>query len=110
MQHENTHFIQLESHSLFFRHYAFVDTNDYLADSLFIQEKVRVYFGREAHRSDSDCCIIFCKVRKRDEAAFLTALQKLPSKMLLWEHTDYPDFCRSFQELMNAPQKEGVHE
>lgn len=44
MQHENTHFVQLESHSLLFRHYAFVDTKDYLADQLFIQEKVRVYF------------------------------------------------------------------
>ena len=40
----NTHFVQLESHSLLFRHYAFVDTKDYLADQLFIQEKVRVYF------------------------------------------------------------------
>ena len=27
MQHENTHFVQLESHSLLFQHYAFVDTN-----------------------------------------------------------------------------------
>ena len=40
----NTHFVQLERHSLLFRHYAFVDTKDYLADQLFIQEKVRVYF------------------------------------------------------------------
>lgn len=110
MQHENTHFIQFESHSLLFRHYAFVDTKDYLADQLFIQEKVRVYFGKEAHRDDTEYCIIFCKVRKRDEAAFLTALQKLPSRMLLLGHTNYLDFCRSFQKLLNAPQKEDLYE
>ena len=106
----NTHFVQLESHSLLFRHYAFVDTKDYLADQLFIQEKVRVYFRQETHRTDNDYCVIFCKVRKRDETVFLTALQKLPSKMLLLGHTGYLDFCRSFQELLNAPQKEGLHE
>ena len=68
----NTHFVQLERHSLLFRHYAFVDTKDYLADQLFIQEKVRVYFRQETHRTDNDYCVIFCKVRKRDETAFLT--------------------------------------
>ena len=96
----NTHFVQLERHSLLFRHYAFVDTKDYLADQLFIQEKVRVYFRQETHRTDNDYCVIFCKVRKRDETA----------KMLLLGHAGYLDFCRSFQELLNAPQKEGLHE
>ena len=52
----NTHFVQLESHSLLFRHYAFVDTKDYLADQLFILEKVRVYFRQETHRTDNDYC------------------------------------------------------
>ena len=110
MQHENTHFIQFESHSLLFRHDAFADTKDYLADQLCIQEKVQVYFGQEAHCIGNDYCVIFCKVRKRGEAAFLTALQKLPSKMLLWGHADYLDFCCSFQALLNAPQEEGLHE
>lgn len=106
MSHENTHFIRVETHSPLFRHYAFVDTKDYLADQLFIQEKVRVWFGREFLCPDSKYHIIFCKVRKRDEAAFQTALQKLPSKMLLLGHTDYLDFCRSFQSMLNSPKEE----
>lgn len=110
MKHENIHFIPLKTRSLLFRHYAFVDTKDYLADQLFIQKKVQVSFGCELVCPDSDYCVIFCKLRKRDEANFLTALQKLPSKMLLLGHTDYLDFCRSFQELLNAPQKEELYE
>ena len=96
----NTHFVQLESHSLLFRHYAFVDTKDYLADQLFIQEKVRVYFRQETHRTDNDYCVIFCKVRKRDETAFLTALQKLPSKMLLLGHAGYIECSCSVVSLV----------
>lgn len=113
MQHkyQNSHFIPLKKFSLFFRHYAFVDTKEYLADQLFIQEKVRVHFGQEAHRTDSKYCIIFCKIKKSDEKAFLTALQKLPSKMLLCGHTDYLDFCREFQEtLQNCQKGETPHE
>nr|WP_326184525.1 hypothetical protein [uncultured Oscillibacter sp.] len=107
MQHkyQNSHFIPLKKFSLFFRHYAFVDTKEYLADQLFIQEKVRVYFGQEAHRADSKYCMIFCKIKKSDEKAFLIALQKLPSKMLLCGHTDYLDFCRNFQKLFHPLQK-----
>lgn len=109
MQHKNIHYIQLESRSPFFHHYVFVDTKDYLADQLFIQEKVRVWFGHEFVCPDSEYRAIFCKVRKRDEAAFLTALQKLPSKMLLLGHTDYLDFCNHFQELLDSSQKEELH-
>lgn len=101
----NKHFIPLEKFSLLFRHYAFVDTKEYLADQLFIQEKAQVCFGREAHRADSKYCMIFCKIKKSDEKAFLTALQKLPSKMLLCGHTDYLDFCREFQETLQNCQE-----
>lgn len=110
MQHENIHFIPLENRSLLFRHYAFVDTKDYLTDQLFIQEKVRVWFWREFLCPNSEYRIVCCKVRKRDKAAFLTALQKLPSKMLLFGHTDYLDFCHSFQELLRTTRKEKLYE
>lgn len=102
MLHEgHKHYIAIKARSPFFRHYAFLDTAEYLADQLFIQDKVRVYFGREAHRPDDEYRVVFCKVRKRDEPAFLAALQKLPSKMLLTGHTNYPDACEEFQRSLS---------
>lgn len=113
MQYEcpDRHFIFLEQFSLFFRYYAFVDTEEYLADQLFTQEKIRVRFSWECHRADSNYCIVFCKIRKCDEQAFLAALQKLQAKMLLYGYTDYPDFCHKFQKILQKCQKgEDIYE
>ncbi|HWP79043.1 MAG TPA: hypothetical protein VN446_00220 [Candidatus Acidoferrum sp.] len=79
--------------SLFHRHYAYIDTADYLADGLFIKHKVPVKFLQALQSPDSPYCVILCKVRKRDEGLFLVALAELPNKMLLLGYADYADFC-----------------
>jgi len=73
-----------------------IDTPEYLADSLFIQEQVRVDFGKEYRKEDSAYVMIFCKIRKKDENKFLKALGRLENKMLLMGYRDYRNFCRDF--------------
>ena len=85
--------LKLAKWSLFFRYYVFVDVKEYLADNLFIYEKVRVWFQKEYWKEDTCYKIIFCKVRKKDELKFLEALKKLENKMLLFGYSDYIDFC-----------------
>lgn len=62
---------KLEKFSLRYVHYAFVDTQPYLADQLFCDHQVTVRFGEEYGKGDTDYRIVFCKVRKGDEGAFL---------------------------------------
>ena len=54
--------------SLFYNYFAFLDTDAYLADQLFIKHQVRVHFCEEYVRGDSPYRVIFCHVRKRDRS------------------------------------------
>lgn len=88
--------IPLEKRSLLYRFYAYIDTDDYLADQLFMQNKVRVYYTGEFGSPDEKYRIIMCKVRKKDNDRFLEAISKLPQKMLLCGNTDYFEYCEQF--------------
>lgn len=91
---EHTNYYQpIERFSLVYAYFAFLDTDAYLADQLFIKHQVRVHFREEYMRDDSPYRVIFCRVRKRDRARFLAALEELPKKMLLLGYTDYLDTC-----------------
>jgi len=67
-------YFPLRRFSLLYSYYAIIDVPEYLADGLFIQNKVRVYFGAEYTNPDSPYLVIFCKCRKTDRAAFKTAM------------------------------------
>jgi hypothetical protein len=99
-------YLTLERFSLRYLFYAFLDTGDYLADGLFIQHQVTVKFLQEYGHDDSPYLVIFCRIRKRDEAAFLDALEELPNKMLICGHPDYPSQCQTFMDKINASQTE----
>ena len=75
--------------SLFFDHYMFFDTEQYLADQLFVQHKVRVWFDNEYAREGSPYRAVFCHVRKKDAARFMDALAELNNRMILCGHPDY---------------------
>jgi len=91
-------YIKLKKKSAFYSHFAFVDTQEYLADGLFIHEKVRVRFGSEFFNKKNKYVIICCKVRRSDESKFLRALERLESKMLLMGYKDYLEFCKTLLE------------
>jgi len=87
--------------SIFSVPYAYVDHRSYLADQLFVQNKVTMKFKGEMAREDSPYCIIFCKVLKKDAKRFEEALSKLEDKMLLLGYWDYPDACSEIAKMID---------
>jgi len=85
--------LKLTKFSLLNTHFVFLDTEDYLADNLFIKHRARVYFGNEFVNKDNRYRVIFCYVRKWDEQRFHAAMEELPNKMLLFGNADYLNFC-----------------
>ena len=86
--------------------YAYVDHSSHLADSLFVQNNVKMKCKEKLVRKNSPYCIIFCKVLKRDEDKFEQALGSLKDKMLLLGYRDYPDVCSEIDKIINKTMKE----
>jgi hypothetical protein len=91
--------------SLFIVSYAYVDHSAYLADQLFIQNKITIRFKGEMARENSPYCIIFCKVLKKDVERFEEALDKLEDKMLLLGYRDYPNACSEISKMIDEAMK-----
>ena len=83
--------------SLFYNYFAFLDTDAYLADQLFIKHQVRVHFCEEYVRGDSPYRVIFW---------FQAALEELPKKMMLLGYIDYLDVCRALWGECQQQRKE----
>ena len=102
MQEEVKNYLSLERFFLRHKYFAFLDAGEYLADSLFIKYQVTVKFMQEYARDDSPYLMIFCRIKKQDEGAFLEALRELPNKMLLCGYPDYPAQCHDFMEKIET--------
>lgn len=97
MEYQN--YFRLRSWVPWRRTYFIVDTEGYLTDQLFIEKKIPVYFGREFIKKDSPYVVIEVKLQRKQESAFLEAMEKLKRKMLLMGYTDYPELCMKFMNL-----------
>ncbi len=91
---------KIKSISLLFFRFAFIDTNDYLADQLFIRHKVRVWFEKEFEKRNSPFRLILCKVRRQDVDRFLDALGEMENKMILRGYSGYTEFCNYAVEML----------
>ena len=83
--------------SLRYDYFLFFDTPEYLADQLFIKQKVRVWFDKEYAKEGSPFLAILCHVKKKDSAKFLAALDALKNKMIL---CGYPEYEAEVQKMM----------
>ncbi len=99
------YYTRFRKFSLFNCHYMFFDTEEYLADSLFIQHQITVKFQFEYASPEGPYLAVFCSVRKKDEDEFLEALQELPDKMLLFGHTDYLQASTAFFDKIREGRK-----
>ena len=75
-------YILIQKH-LFRTEYFFADTEEYLADQLFVIEKIKVKFGKEYVKKGEKYILISCKVWNKDNSKFLKAMGKLRNKMLI---------------------------
>lgn len=96
---------KMSDFSIFSVLYAYVDHSSYLADQLFVQNKVTMKFESEMVKDGSPYCIVFCKVLKRDAERFEETLGRLKDKMLLLGHKDYPDVCGEIAKMIEEGTK-----
>lgn len=101
------YYTKFRKFSLFNTHFMFFDTDEYLADTLFIRQRITVKFRGEYQAPDSAYIAIFCSVRKKDEDKFIEALRDLPDKMTLFGHTDFLSVCTSFFDQIKAKRRGG---
>ena len=90
-------YLKIRKPSLRYDYFLFFDTPEYLADQLFIKQKVRVWFDQEYAKEGSPYLAIFCRVKKKDSAKFLAALDALKNKMIL---CGYPEYEAEVQKMM----------
>ena len=76
-----------------YKQYMYVDCKNYLADDLFIKNKITVKFEGDFTKDDSDYIFVYCKVKKKDHDKFIKTLGELKNKMLIMEYSDYESFC-----------------
>lgn len=86
-------FRKLESKSLFKEEYAYIDVPEYLADQLFINEKIKVDFKATYSKEGFPYVIVYCKIYKKDRNKFIHAMERLTPKMILFDHSDYNEYC-----------------
>lgn len=86
-------YILVQKH-LFRSEYIFADTEEYLADQLFKNEKIRVNFGKEYGHKEEKYLLVFCKIWNKDQGKFFKAMEKLRNKMPLVGNVDYEELCK----------------
>ena len=88
----------------FFLRYMYfdLDTNgNYIADSLFYKRKISVKFEKELNRNGDKYRAVFCRIRKKDRAAFEEALEEIRTKMSLLGHNDYDEYCDKVMAMLD---------
>jgi len=103
-------YVKIDCFLLFHCQYLYLDTEKYLADQLFINHKVRVKFGREMVTKDVPYRYVFCKVRKKDEKNFLSALAEIYDKALLMGYSEYEKYCDLLLQEVTGAGKEGIND
>ena len=89
-----SNYIYLKSSTLSkYKQYMYVDCKNYLADDLFIKNKITVNFEGDFTKDDSDYIFVNCKVKKKDHDKFIETLGELKNKMLIMGYSDYESFC-----------------
>lgn len=96
---------RMSDFSLFSVHYAYVDHSAYLADQLFVKNKVAMKFMEEMAKDGTPFRLVFCKVRKRDVAKFEESLGELNDKMRLLGYADYSVVCDEIAQLLDEGTK-----
>lgn len=90
-------YLKIRKASLRYDYFLFFDTPEYLADQLFIRQRVRVWFDEEYTKKGSHFLAILCHVKKKDSAKFLDAIAALKNKMLL---CGYPEYEADVQKML----------
>ena len=73
--------------------YLYIDTADYLADSLFFKHNIPIRFKDEYVKPGEKYLVITCVIKKKFKHEFEAAMGELSNKMHLMGNTDYDVWC-----------------
>ena len=82
--------------------YVHLDTEDFLAGSLFVRHMIRAKVEHVMGRDHEEYKLVALKVLKKDEKLFRQAMEELKGKMLLFDHRDYESHGGKLIELTRA--------
>ena len=102
-----TNYIEL-GRSRFFRNkqFAYIDTMGFLADRIFIENKVRVKFCGDYKHREKNYVVVTCKEKEKDVSVFLQSMEGLKNRVILMGNTDYESFCKEqFERFISDIQK-----
>lgn len=87
---------KVEKLSKKFIHFVYMDHKDYIADSLFIQEKCEAHFLDEYEKKGTDWIIVHMKVLKSDVDRFKRAMGRFRDVALLKGYKDYDEALEKY--------------
>lgn len=92
---------QLKKFSFRYVHFVILDTNEYLAEQIFIKHKVKVHYEKKYAEFGSKYVVVFCKVRKKQLNAFHDSMQELGNKVMQMGHSDYKVRCEQLDDKIS---------
>lgn len=100
-------YLQLKSNRFSrYNNFAYIDTTGFLADRIFIENKVRVKFCGDYKHREKNYVVVSCKVKKKDVSVFLQSMAELKNRAILMGNTDYESFCKEqFERFISDIQK-----
>lgn len=104
-----TNCIEVKTFSPFNTYFMYLDVEDYLADQIFIDHKLRVKFKKGEFKKDgSDYVILFVKVPRKKIHIFRECMKELRNKMLLCGHKDYEETFEDIIKMAAIGRLEGM--
>ena len=103
----SNNYLQLKSNRFSrYNNFVYIDTTGFLADRIFIENKVRVKFCGDYKHREKNYVVVSCKVKKKDVSVFLQSMAELKNRAILMGNTDYESFCKEqFERFILDIQK-----
>lgn len=83
-----------------FSYYCYVDTKEHLADDILAKHKIHIKFRKVVDKKDADYCFVVCRIPKKQDNVFQTAMDELSDKMAISNHEDYENFCNQVMKYV----------
>ena len=99
----SNNYLQLKSNRFSrYNNFVYIDTTGFLADRIFIENKVRVKFCGDYKHKEKNYVVVICKVKKKDVSVFLRSMAELANRAIVIWNTDYESFCKEQIRLMQS--------
>lgn len=104
---KSSNYIILDNPGIFNKKVMYIDTTDFLADSILAQNQVRIHFGQHFESNKyKGYVVIIADVRKQDIDKFKDSMSQLTKKQLIYHNTDYTEICEKImEETLNGTRR-----